>query len=297
VAFADSYSNLSTSQVSPCRHRLTWAIAILAVAICVTVLSACSDSATTTAPRSTFQWHPDAGSPYGADAASRRALGIVDGYNGTLFFRAPSADASGSYSLWSLDEQTQERREMAPDCGGMINASADAVYYVGKDGKDVYRFDLKTTKASVVLSGDFQTMLSVKGHLLYVKSDGMLYTALVSAQTGDKALVVENAVPEYVECIGDYVYFAQLKPGGGSTLLRMTVGSPGELTTIRDVRGYPLKYLGTRVLCRDGETVYLVDLDIGKETVVTSDEGTLSSAAANGNGVFYIKTDSAGKVV
>ncbi len=28
--------------------------------------------------------------------------------------------------------------------------------------------------------------------------------------------------------------------------------------------------------------------------MVTEDEGALSSAAANGNGVFYIKTDSAG---
>ena len=226
--------------------------------------------------------------------ANRRALGIVDGCDGTLYFRAPSADASDSYSLWSLDEQTQVRRELAPDCGGMINASVDAVYYVGTDGKDVHRFDLNTTKASVVISGDFQTMLSVKGHLMYVKSDGILYTALVFIQTGDKALVAENAVPEYVECIGDQVFFAQLKSGGVSTLLSMTVGSPGELTTIRDVRGYPLKYLDTRVLCRDGGTVYLVDLDTGKETVVTEDEGALSSAAANGNGVFYIKTDSAG---
>ena len=96
-------------------------MAISMVSLCACDLTTDKEPVPSHAPVDAFVWQPADLAPYGADTANCGAYGMADARNGAIYFQHYPYN-----TLCSLGAQGQIQ-ELAEECGGMINASDDAV--------------------------------------------------------------------------------------------------------------------------------------------------------------------------
>jgi hypothetical protein len=240
-----------------------------------------------------FVWRPDAGQKYGSDVSGRRAFGIVDGDDGTLFFQAPNGREGPLYSLYSLDGLTNEAQELVVDCYGMVNVSPDSVFYRGYDTQGVFCYDRRSGSVARLYDGVVENLLATKEYLYMVSSDNGLYQMDLGG--GGLTKVSDGVAASYLESVDGLVYFAQMDPDERNCrLCKMEVGFPDSVASVCEGIPHPLKVLGTQVLYSSDEGVYLRDCDTREEVTVCSRGGGAGPPAASGNGIFYVKRDADG---
>ena len=129
------------------------AVWLLALVLCTAFLCACNlaaeeEPAPSPVPEEEpFVWEPADLSPCGADAANRSAYGMADARGGVIYFQNYPRE-----TLCAMDAQG-EIWVLAEDCHGMINASDDALYYIGDEEKGIFRFDYETGAVAKLWDG------------------------------------------------------------------------------------------------------------------------------------------------
>lgn len=237
-----------------------------------------------------FIWNPVQSSSFGSDACNRLGFGIIDIKDGIYYYQS-ECNEDCLYALYSYDSKTGEKRLLANDCYGMINASDKSLFYIGYMEKGLYRYDYAMDTSEKIYSGDVANIVSAENHIYFITGDNVLYQ--IDPYSGDRSMIMENVASDYLDLVGNVVYFARLNDNQLFDLYRVNVGAPQGAKCILESIPYPIKNLGKDIVCRDSDDVFLVNIENGAQSTVISDCKE-SFVAANGNGIFYTQTDSDG---
>lgn len=239
-----------------------------------------------------FIWRPDIGTGTGSDVANRRAFGIIDGEGEILYFQGTATNGSSAYALYSCDEESHQIKKLAPDCYGMVNVAADAVFYTGYETKGIFCYVRATGEVKELYLGDVNNLVQSGDLLYFIDGDNSLRSLHV-----DGGIAIEhckNVSPNYLEVVGQYLYFSKTSNSDNSTeIYRFRCNTDGLQMIDQQTLASPLKYLGKQMLWSNSNEVYLTN-EGGTMSTVFEYDGGLAFAAANGSAVFYTRVDEDG---
>lgn len=253
------------------------------VSFCACDLATDKEPVPSPAPVDAFVWQPAYPAPYGADTANCGAYGMADARNGAIYFQHYPYN-----TLCSLGAQGQIQ-ELAEDCGGMINASDDAVYYIGDEEKGIFRFDYENGGVTKLRDGTVDNMITTKEFIFFF-TENTLYRM---KKDGSNCIsVLENLRWTYLDVVGETVYVSRRINDdpyclNGYSLFAVDINDPEKVTVVKEAMPVPVQHLGDKILCRNLNGIYLLEAEgDGRTAVFEEKDANNVHAAANGNAVF-----------
>jgi hypothetical protein len=112
------------------------------------------------------EWIPE---PYemGAHQANLNLGGVLAGSSDRLYFKA------GDNELYASGFDGSGRKKVADDCFGMINVTADAVFFVGAAGGNIYHCSLDGKDRRCIFTGEVDALLTLDS-MVYFIGEGKL---------------------------------------------------------------------------------------------------------------------------
>ncbi len=262
---------------------------IALLALCTAFLCACNlaaeeEPAPSLVPEEEpFVWEPADLAPYGADAVNCGAFGMADARDGVIYFQNIL-----DYTLCSIDAQ-REVQVLAEDCNGLINASDDALYYIGHEEKGIFRFDYETGAVTKLRDGTVANMITTKEFVFFFVEN----TLHRMEKDGSNCIsVLENLRWNYLDVVGETVYVSRRindDPycSNAYSLFAIDVDAPEHVMVVKEAMPTPVQHLGDKILCRNLNGLYLLEAEGDGRTAVFEEENANNvRAAANGNAVF-----------
>ena len=233
--------------------KVTW---LLVLALCAAFLCACNlaaeeEPAPSPVPEEEpFVWEPADLAPYGADTAN----GMADARDGVIYFQNYPYE-----TLCAIDAQG-EIQVLAEDCHGLINASDDALYYIGYEEKGIFRFDYETGVVTKLWDGAIANMVTTKEYVFFFAEN----TLHRMRKDGSNCIpVMEDLRWSYLDVVGEMVYVSRRIDddpycSNAYSLFAIDVNAPDAITVAKEAMPSPVQHLGDRILCRNLNGLYLL---------------------------------------
>lgn len=268
------------------RSRIAALLVLCAAFLCACNLAAEEEPAPSPVPEEEpFVWEPADLAPYGADTANRSAFGMADARDGVIYFQNYPYE-----TLCAIDAQG-EIQVLAEDCHGMINASDDALYYIGDEEKGIFRFDYETGAVAKLWDGTADNMVTTKNYVFFF-AENTLYR--MEKDGSNRIPVMEDLRWSYLDVVGETVYVSRRIDddpycANAYSLFAIDVNVPDAITVAKEAMPSPVQHLGDRILCRNLNGLYLLEAEgDGRTVVLEEDDVSNVRAAANGNAVFCV---------
>lgn len=236
-----------------------------------------------------FVWFPEKNEDNISNVANRYNFGIIGGDEKMLFFQSFSKSNNTEYSLYSYNLINHSVEELSADCYGMINVTNNSVYYIGYEKKGVFRYDSANRSSKLIYSGDVRNLLATKAYLYLIDSKNVLLRMDLSGN--NIKVIMKEVSPHYLDCNNGYLYFSQFVKSQVDTynLYKSAIVDKIKITQIYSNIPYPIKYWDNKILFKDLNGVYLLNLEIVKK--INLNINSESCISVNGNGIFLTNTD------
>ena len=236
-------------------------------------------------------WQPMDNATENADAANRRACGIIDMYDGIYYYQG-YGDSECLYALLSYDPVADVTELLVEDCYGMINATSRGIFYIGYEDKGLFRYDVEEKSSEKICSASISNVVISRQYAYYITGGKKLYKVDLESEV-ISSVDLKNVSPGFLDIFDGYVYYSKLKSDRKHDLYKVNDDGVHEPECIIEDIEMPISYDGEKVICKNNSSIVMYSVDDGEEVSITEDK-EIFSAAVNNNYVFYIEIDDTG---